>query len=333
MSNDVENCPAEEFMKLCFADDSGKEGHKFWENFAKLRVDVWEKDCPKIYNYKNSYDALPDPDVNSYNLYEAHMKLWNMQCKKFTFIPKVLHNKDCELKINEKDICLGSDSIMNIYWHRTYGNIPNIMENVKNTSLNDKIEELEKKLEEIGIGKDEREKMRCYSTMSQNEHFSLYKKFIWYYLQYANTIGGFILFPRHNGSINQARGTSEKVQDRFDLALECIRRAYQYGDFYKCDINPLFGISEEEKEFFRMFGSFENYIRFFCLDAWVNKDYTAVNDLLSEDGKELLPTEGWIATDNILSKTDKQWWTFYRNIMNRLDARNRQIKEIIEKSL
>ena len=65
MSNDVENCPAEKFIKLCFADDSGKDGHKFWKNLAKLRVDVWEKNCPKIYNYKNSYDAIPDPDVNS----------------------------------------------------------------------------------------------------------------------------------------------------------------------------------------------------------------------------------------------------------------------------
>ena len=77
MGNNVENCTAEEFIKLCFADDSGKEGHKFWENFAKpeLRVDVWEKDCPKIYNYKNSYDALPDPDVNSYNLYIQSRKI------------------------------------------------------------------------------------------------------------------------------------------------------------------------------------------------------------------------------------------------------------------
>ena len=356
MSNKFENYSAEEFMKLCFADDSGKEGHKFWENFAKLRVDVWEKDCPKIYNYKNSYDALPDPDVNSYNLYEAHIRVWNIQHKKFKNnkdenpLKDIKRNGRCRCEIIIKDekktkddkIILGSDSIMNIYWHRTYGNIPNIMENVKNTSLNDKIEELEKKLKEIGIGKDEREKMRCYSTMSQNEHFSLYKKFIWYYLQYANTIGGFMLFPRHDCSINQARGMSDRIQDRFDLTLECIRRMYERG--FPTGSNPLFDMSKEDKKFFRMFGSFENYAKFFCLNKsydgkhnWVTEDCSAVYDLMSENVDEPLPKKGWpteiLPCDYKSKEKIAKWWTFYRNIMNRLDARNRQIKEVIEKSL
>ena len=64
----------------------------------------------------------------------------------------------------------------------------------------------------------------------------------------VRTIGGHILFPAHkkNGfTINQARGISKKICDRFDLTLECIRRLYlnetsplydtllNYEDFFK----------------------------------------------------------------------------------------------------
>lgn len=334
MSNDVENCPAEEFVKLCFADDSGKEGHKFWENFAKLRVDVWEKDCPKIYNYKNSYDALPDPDVNSYNLYEAHIRVWNIQHKKFK------NNKDesplkdikrhgrcrCEIvtqdekKTKDDKIILGSDSIMSIYWHRNFGNMRYLMKEIK-----DCIEISEKHSE------------FCSDVKETN-----YKKFIENYLKQANTIGGFMLFPRHDCSINQARGISDRIQDRFDLTLECIRRMYESG--FPTGSNPLFDMSKEDKEYFEMFGSFENYAKFFCLNKsydgkhnWVTEDCSAVYDLMSENGENTLSKEGWpteiLPCDYKSEEKIAKWWTFYRNIMNRLDARNRQIKEVIEKSL
>lgn len=48
------------------------------------------------------------------------------------------------------------------------------------------------------------------------------------------TIGGFIIFPTRPQSLNQRRGTSTAIADRFDLTLECIRRHYA-GD----DNNPL----------------------------------------------------------------------------------------------
>ncbi len=329
MSNDVENCPAEKFIKLCFADDSGKykneDGYRFWKNFAKLRVDVWEKDCPKIYNYKNSYDALPDPDVNSYNLYEAHIRVWNIQHKKFK------NNKDenplkdierhgrcrCEIVTQDDKIILGSDSIMSIYWHRTFGNMRYLMKEIK-----DCIEISEKHSE------------FCSDVKETN-----YKKFIENYLQQANTIGGFMLFPRHDCSINQARGMSDRIQDRFDLTLECIRRMYESG--FPTGSNPLFDMSKEDKEYFEMFGSFGNYAKFFCLNKsydgkhnWVTEDCSAVYDLMSENGDEPLPKKGWpkeiLPCDYEEKKQVAKWWTFYCNIMNRLDARNEQIKEVIE---
>lgn len=328
MSNDVEKCPAEKFITLCFADDSGKyeAGYRFWENFAKpeLRIDVWEDGCPKIYNYAKSYDALPDPDVNSYNLYEAHIRVWNIQHKKFNIKDIERHGRcRCEIiikdekKTKDDKIILGSDSIMSIYWHRTYGNMRYLMKEIK-----DCIEISEKHSES------------CSDVKETN-----YKKFIENYLKQANTIGGFMLFPRHDCSINQARGMSDRIQDRFDLTLECIRRMYESG--FPTGSNPLFDMSKEDKEYFEMFGSFENYAKFFCLNKsydgkhnWVTEDCSAVYDLMSENGDEPLPKKGWpkeiLPCDYEEKKQVAKWWTFYRNIMNRLDARNEQIKEVIE---
>ena len=336
MNNDVENCPAEEFVKLCFADDSGKykdkdkDKYRFWENLAKLRVDVWEKNCPKIYNYKNSYDALPDPDVNSKNLYEAHVRVWNKQCENFKEIfnieiPEIERNGRCrcELKLKNKNTVLGSDSIMSIYWHRTFGNMRYLMKEIckdEKNKLKSEIDKLKKRLNLI----DEKDVDRHF-----NDNFSLYKKFIWDYLQYANTIGGFMLFPRHDCSINQARGMSDRIQDRFDLTLECIRRMYENGFF--TNTNPLFDISKEDKEFFEMFGSFENYAKFFCLnESWVEKG--KVLNLLYDDenkdktGRNVKTLDEWDFSQEPLPRDSDEWWEFYENIMDRLKERNDLIK-------
>ena len=161
---------------------------------------------------------------------------------------------------------------MSIYWHRTFGNMRYLMKEIK-----DCIEISEKHSE------------FCSDVKETN-----YKKFIENYLKQANTIGGFMLFPRHDCSINQARGMSDRIQDRFDLTLECIRRMYESG--FPTGSNPLFDISKEDKEYFEMFGSFENYAKFFCLNKsydgkhnWVTEDCSAVYDLMSENGDEPLP--------------------------------------------
>lgn len=223
MKNKFENYTTEEFMKLCFADDSEKckneNRYRFWKNFKEININVWN-DCPKIYNYSKNYNALPDPDINSFNLYEAHIKVWNRQCEKLKNenIKNIKHHGMCRCEVITEDeqIILGSDSIMNIYWHLNYGNMPRIMKDIcKNVhnELQDAIRNLRRllNLEEENICNDN----------------SLYKEFIRHYLQYTNTIGGFILFPRHNCSINQLRGRSNKIQDRFDLTLEFIRRMYK----------------------------------------------------------------------------------------------------------
>lgn len=86
----------------------------------------------------------------------------------------------------------------------------------------------------------------------------------------VRTIGGHILFPAHkkNGfTINQARGISKKICDRFDLTLECIRR------FYLNETSPLYDTLLNYEDFFKLFVDFKNYIDFFMLQDFVNEKY------------------------------------------------------------
>jgi hypothetical protein len=85
----------------------------------------------------------------------------------------------------------------------------------------------------------------------------------------VRTIGGHIIFPAHqkNGfTINQARGVSRKICDRFDLSLECIRR------FYKDEQNPLYDTLVRYKEFFDLFVDFGGYVDFFMLQDFIDKN-------------------------------------------------------------
>ena len=352
MSNDVENCPAEEFVKLCFADDAlrydikNKIEYKFWDNFEQIKIKNWKENDLKIYD-TSKYETLPDPDATSKKLYEAHNRVWNEQCENFN-IPKVSLNKNCELKINEKEIYLGSDSIMSIYWHWAgkqypYKDMQDIINRISDENTGEYknlCDEYRNLYEEISKNFLDTENLRHNPDIKVTD---ILKKFIWCYLQKANTIGGFVLFPRHSSSINSMRGCNSKIRDRFDLTLECIRRAYQENIFDNEEINPLLGISSEDKKFFRMFGSFENYAKFFCLNKsydgkynWVTEDCSAVYDLMGENGDEPLPKKGWpkeILPCDYKNEGEKiaKWWAFYRNIMNRLDARNEQIKKLIQR--
>jgi hypothetical protein len=85
----------------------------------------------------------------------------------------------------------------------------------------------------------------------------------------GSTIGAFLVFPSNtvNGqTINGARGINRKIDDRIDLTLEAIRRHYQGGT------SPLSSIVASYSEFFSLFGDFEGYVQFFCMDDLVSKD-------------------------------------------------------------
>lgn len=323
----------------CFADDSGKEGYRFWDNFAnKINLNVWEENCPTIYNYKKSYDSLPDPDGNSKRLYEFHEYLWNNQREKMkSELPKIEENPNklrlpemkknaCELyQSGNEEFRLSSDSIMSIYWHWT-GSIYPFKQSAELMKLisedNAKLDEAIRYMENI-------------SGFENEKKYDKYKYFLWLYLQISNTIGGFIVFSRHKYSINQERGILSKINDRFDLTLECIRRYYIYlKNTSEKNDNPLFNYLDKDKDFFEMFGSFKNYVDFFCLQDWVNDKYEVL-DLLGDTKTTLLNADKVWKENKVLPcdfETDEQvkrWWNLYSNLMYRLNKRNKRIEEIL----
>lgn len=88
------------------------------------------------------------------------------------------------------------------------------------------------------------------------------------------TVGGYILFPSNQidgkWTINQARGCHQKIADRFDLTLECIRLHYLNIS------NPLDKTLKRYSDFFALFNDFIGYTKFFLLDDLVNTDYSNV---------------------------------------------------------
>ena len=91
----------------------------------------------------------------------------------------------------------------------------------------------------------------------------------------GSTIGGYILFPakKIDGkmTINGARGFNQKIADRFDLTLECIRLHYLGKS------NPLQEVLDQNSSFFKLFESFAGYVDFFLLQDLVDANYESIN--------------------------------------------------------
>lgn len=98
----------------------------------------------------------------------------------------------------------------------------------------------------------------------------------------GNTIGGYIIFPSKSDekgmSINQERGVNHKIADRFDLTLECIRL------HFLSQPNPLESVLKRNTEYFRLFGTFYDYVKFFYLDDLVGANYDSINFFLAPKG-------------------------------------------------
>ena len=99
------------------------------------------------------------------------------------------------------------------------------------------------------------------------EHITNFAQFREEYLHKTYTIGGSIIFPMHKWSMNQARGCSVKICDRWDLTLECIRR------FYMGESTPLDTALTKDVDFFKLFVDFRGYIDFFLLHDCVDENY------------------------------------------------------------
>lgn len=113
---------------------------------------------------------------------------------------------------------------------------------------------------------------KCKSLIeSVSDTMVNYRHYVEHYIRSSYRIGGTIIFPKHNNSINQRRGTNQYIRDRWDLTLECIKR------YYNEEESPLSKYLEDDREFFDLFVNFKGYVDFFFLQDCVSSDYSKVN--------------------------------------------------------
>lgn len=133
----------------------------------------------------------------------------------------------------------------------------------------------------------------------------------------VRTIGGHIVFPAHkkNGfTINQARGVSKIICDRFDLSLECIRR------FYKNEQSPLYDTLTRYKDFFDLFVDFRGYVNFFMLQDFIDE---------KEQINFSLPFDNF--SRPALPQTVDEYKQYKIHTIDLINSRNKRILESIKK--
>lgn len=144
-----------------------------------------------------------------------------------------------------------------------------------------------------------------------NARLGDYKPFYLDLIHKAYTIGGMIIFPQHQGSINQGKGCNKKISDRWDLTLECIRR------YYKGEDSPLYKTLARDKEFFHLFVDFKGYVDYFFLQDCVSDDYSSVDIWCGDDSFE----------GSGLPKTLDEYFAFIENQLEFLKRRSQRIHE------
>lgn len=150
---------------------------------------------------------------------------------------------------------------------------------------------------------------RLYEGLTQAEQKKYERAFY--------TIGGFIIFPTRPQSLNQRRGNSTAIADRFDLTLECIRQHY-----LGCATNPLSDVLSSDADYFRLFGvgreGFQNFIEFFHLQ-----------DLASADSVRWLDDHAgeWQFDRHPLPATPDLYRRYLDNVAKFVAARNGRIHD------
>jgi len=139
----------------------------------------------------------------------------------------------------------------------------------------------------------------------------------------GSTIGGYIIFPNNTinnkQTINGARGCNGKIDDRFDLTLECIRR------FYLGLPSPLHDVLLRYQDFFRLFRDFRGYIDFFLLQDLVTKNYEQI--------KFYLPFDNFMSAPKFHCIND--YLIYQERVIDFINKRNSRIDEVynmVEKS-
>ena len=129
----------------------------------------------------------------------------------------------------------------------------------------------------------------------------------------CSTIGAFIMFPSkkidNKMTINGARGINHKIQDRFDLTLECIRR------FYLMKNSPLSNTLVRYSQFFNLFDNFKGYVDFFLLQDLVEENHSSIKFWHPFNGFDYSP----------LPKNIEEYQAYKINVIDFLTARNQRI--------
>jgi hypothetical protein len=130
------------------------------------------------------------------------------------------------------------------------------------------------------------------------------------------TIGGMMVFPANKiegqWTINQERGCTKSISDRFDLTVECIRR------FYSDRTSPLTDVLNRYTDFFSLFRDFSGYVDFFHLQDIVSTDYSAVS--------YFSPFDEFDVTSPIPNTKDA-YLEYRAHAIDFLNARNRRIQD------
>lgn len=140
-----------------------------------------------------------------------------------------------------------------------------------------------------------------------------YRRFIERYLHSASTIGGYMLFPQMSGSINQRRGCSSRIRDRWDLTMECIRR------FYNNEESPLTKCFEKNRSFFELFVNFKGFVDYFFLQDCVSEDY----------GKVILWYDSPLFETDQMPETVESYLYWIKQELDFVAKRNARIQEYV----
>lgn len=154
-----------------------------------------------------------------------------------------------------------------------------------------------------------------YSRVKKMSHIidEINKAEIDSFFSICSTIGAYIIFPakriNNKMTINGARGVNHKIQDRFDLTLECIRR------LYKNQQSPLTDVLERNFNFFKLFSNFEGYVNYFLLQDLVEGDYEAIKFWSNFDNFETAP----------LPASKEEYISYMNKLLSFVEARNQRI--------
>lgn len=136
------------------------------------------------------------------------------------------------------------------------------------------------------------------------------------FVNIVETIGGIVIWPSNRigqyQTINGARGFNQKVSDRLDLTIECIRRYYLGED------SPLNETFERYDAFFRLFDDFKGYVDFFLLQDAVSEDYSTVKIAPPYDNFESRP----------VPKTVEEYMQYMEHTIRFVEERNRRIANL-----